>query len=60
METAKDHILIPVSHFLCKFQFWSWTHKILCSFTTSSKKIAKNITNRSSDYRLQINLQVFW
>lgn len=55
METAKDHILIPISHFLCKFQFWAWTQKILCSFTTSSKKIGKilqmnlHITNRSAN-----------
>lgn len=32
METDKDHILFPISHFLCKL------HKILCSFANSSKK----------------------
>lgn len=47
---AKDHILIPISHFFCKSQLWARIHKTLCSFAASSKKKEK-ITNESADYK---------
>lgn len=48
---AKDHILIPISHFLCKSQLGAQIHKTLCSFATSSKKKGKGTTNESADYK---------